>query len=218
MSSIVAAYCGQLDSCLQTKKSLTTVDQFLDLEQIDFESFNDVKELNNIFHIINALGNDFHSSDKCMSIYKKCVSIFQSNQSKSGSLLEQEVSRMLKLYKIPFESQVVVNNRGFVTDSAKGMCTVDFVLGDIKTGKHISDYIVMSVKSTCRERWTQDIWTLQFPPKVYYLITTTDDYPSSKRFQESALRQIVTSKPKKKDDRLFKTSFKNLLISLQGNL
>jgi hypothetical protein len=43
----------------------------------------------------------------------------------------------------------------------------------------------------------------------------SNDYPPSKRFIENTKRKIITCIPKKKDDRLFKLNFENLIDELQ---
>ena len=92
---------------------------------------------------------------------------------------------------------------------------IDFVIGkNIEVGKAIIDYKVISCKTTCRERWTQDDWTYTFVPKLYILLTISDDYPPSQRFREDTKRKIITCLPKKKDDRIFKLNFENLINEL----
>ena len=48
------------------------------------------------------------------------------------------------------------------------------------------------------------------PPARYILITTSDDYPLSSRFQESEKRMIITTQSKRNDDRIYKLNFSNL--------
>ena len=93
---------------------------------------------------------------------------------------------------------------------------IDFVIGNfIEVGKSITEYIVISCKTTCRERWTQDDWSYTFIPKLYILLTISDDYPLSIRFRENKHRKIITCIPKKKDDRIYKLNFENLIQELQ---
>ena len=73
---------------------------------------------------------------------------------------------------------------------------------------------MISCKTTCRERWTQDDWSYTFAPKLYILLTISDDYPPTQRFREDTKRKIITCLPKKKDDRLFKLHFENLIDEL----
>ena len=101
--------------------------------------------------------------------------------------------------------------------SEKGKCyhIIDFVIGEnIDVGKSIADYKVISCKTTCRERWTQDDWCFTFAPKLYILLTISNDYPTTQRFREDARRKIITCLPKKKDDRLCKLNFENLIDEL----
>ena len=77
------------------------------------------------------------------------------------------------------------------------------------------DYKVISCKTTCRERWTQDDWSYTFAPQLFILLTLSSDYPSSERFRESGTRKIITCMPKKKDDRIFKLNFEHLIDELR---
>ena len=101
----------------------------------------------------------------------------------------------------------------------KGTCyhVIDFVIGkNIEIGKPITDYQVISCKTTCRERWTQDDWSFTFAPKLFILLTTSNDYPPTERFREDTKRKIITCLPKLKDDRKFKLNFEDLIDVLQG--
>jgi hypothetical protein len=90
------------------------------------------------------------------------------------------------------------------------------VVGEnIEVGKSITDYKVVSCKTTCRERWTQDDWSYTFIPQLYILLTISDDYPPSTRFEEGVNRKIITCRPKNKDDRNFKLNFENLIDELR---
>lgn len=90
-----------------------------------------------------------------------------------------------------------------------------FVIGENIIGKSITEYAVISCKTTCRERWTQDDWSYTFSPKLYLLLTISDDYPLSNRFRENKTRKIITCFAKKKDDRIFKLGFEDLISELQ---
>ena len=93
---------------------------------------------------------------------------------------------------------------------------VDFVIGDsIKIGQSITNHKVISCKTTCRERWTQDNWTFTYSPTKYILLTLSNDYPPNLRFRESEYRKIVTCNPKKKDDRVYKLKFEELLDEMK---
>ena len=77
---------------------------------------------------------------------------------------------------------------------------------------------MISCKTTCRERWTQDEWTLQWIPKLYILLTFANDYPPSKRFKEGPTRKIITCLPKKREDRIFPLSYDNLYTEISNVL
>ena len=92
----------------------------------------------------------------------------------------------------------------------------DIVVGtNIRVGAPISEFGVVSLKTTCRERWTQDAWTKIYPPRFYYLTTASRDYPDNTMFRESETRKIVTSTPKRRDGRSFKLGFEDLIPELK---
>ena len=84
----------------------------------------------------------------------------------------------------------------------------------ILAGTSITSFKVISCKISCRERWTQDNWSFDYPPQVFLLVTLSSDYPCSKRFQESSIRKIITTTPKKNDDRIYPFDFEDLLTEL----
>jgi hypothetical protein len=125
------------------------------------------------------------------------------------------------IYKnnISYKKQVTINKSGIIVGfNEKKKCyhIIDFVVGEnIEVGKSITDYKVVSCKTSCRERWTQDDWSYTFAPTLYILLTISNDYPPTQRFREDTKRKIITCLPKKKDDRLFKLNFENLIDELQ---
>lgn len=191
-------------SCLLN--SLNSISQTLQKKQND-----------NFEYIQTSLKTHFPDIDenKLLEIYKVSISLRQANVQKSGSHLENTICEHLKKNEISYRTQVTIDKNGVIIGfHMKKTCShiIDIVIGDnIEIGKSVKDFIVVSCKTTCRERWTQDEWTLSFPPKKYILVTCSSDYPSSMRFQESSIRMICTCKPKKKDDRIYKVSFDDLL-------
>jgi len=156
-----------------------------------------------------------------MVVYNKSISIRQSNVQKNGAWLEKIIVEFLTNAKIKFKEQVTIDKSGkvigFNMKKNKTYHILDIVIGDsIVEGKSITDFKVLTCKTTCRERWTQDDWSLDVArkPNKIILITISDDYPLSERFGESSSRKIMTCKPKKKDDRQFKLNFENLLNEL----
>ena len=161
------------------------------------------------------------SDDELLQLYNKSISIHQSKIQGNGDFLENDILvGVLDKNNIPYKKQVTINESGIIVgfNKKKGKCyhIIDFVVGEnIEVGKSITDYKVVSCKTTCRERWTQDDWSYTFAPTLYILLTISDDYPLSQRFREDTKRKIITCLPKKKDDRLFKLNFENLIDELQ---
>lgn len=156
-----------------------------------------------------------------LQLYNKSISIHQSKIQGNGDFLENDILvGVLDKNNIPYKKQVTINKSGIIVgfNEKKGKCyhIIDFVIGEnIEVGKSITDYKVVSCKTTCRERWTQDDWSYTFAPKLYILLTISDDYPPTLRFREDTKRKIITCLPKKKDDRLFKLNFENLIDELE---
>ena len=159
--------------------------------------------------------------DELLQLYNKSISIHQSKIQGNGDFLENDILvGVLDKNNISYKKQVTINKSGIIIgfNEKKGKCyhIIDFVVGEnIELGKSITDYKVVSCKTTCRERWTQDDWSYTFAPTLYILLTISDDYPLSQRFREDTKRKIITCLPKKKDDRLFKLNFENLIDELQ---
>lgn len=145
---------------------------------------------------------------------KKTISLHQSKRALNGKFLEDKVVEKI-LEHIPHKIQVTIDADGIIVgfNQRRKKCfhIVDFVIGDsIEVGKSIMEFVVLSCKTTCRERWTQDDWSFTFPPRLYLLITISNDYPSSVRFREGNARKIITCKPKSTDDRMYKLGFNHL--------
>jgi hypothetical protein len=161
------------------------------------------------------------SDDILKRIYIASVSIHQRKMQSNGHHFEMLISEILAQNCIKFKQQVTINSDGIIIGfNKKEKChhIVDFVIFDIEESiinSHISNYIVLSTKTTCRERWTQDSWTTTLKPKLYILATLSNDYPLSSRFNENTHRKIITSKPKKRDGRTYKLDFSNLIDLLK---
>jgi|SRR3972149_6220731 len=160
------------------------------------------------------------ADDLLIELYNKSISIHQSNIQGNGDFLENDiVVTELISKKIPFKQQVTINKDGIIVEfnGKKKKCyhIIDFVIGDnIVTEKSITEYKVISCKTTCRERWTQDDWTFTYIPIKYILLTISKNYPSSVRFRENERRKIITCFPKSKDDRKYKLNFEHLINEL----
>jgi hypothetical protein len=164
------------------------------------------------------------SDDELLQLYNTSISIHQSKIQGNGYFLENDILvGELNKHNIHYKQQVTINKSGIIVgfNEKRGKCyhIIDFVIGEnIEIGKPIIDYIVVSCKTTCRERWTQDDWSYTFAPKLYILLTISDDYPPTQRFREDEKRKIITCLPKKKDDRVFKLNYENLIEELQKNM
>jgi hypothetical protein len=152
-----------------------------------------------------------------IELYNKSISIHQSNIQGNGYFLENDivVSELTK-HNIPFKQQVNIGKDGIIIgfNEKKSKCyhIIDFVIGNnIEVGRPITEYKVLSCKTTCRERWTQDDWSFTYIPSKYILLTISNDYPSSVRFRETEQRKIITCFSKSKDDRKYKLSFEDLI-------
>lgn len=157
-----------------------------------------------------------------LNLYNKSISIHQSKIQGNGNFLENDILvNILDKNKISYKQQVTINNNGIIIgfNEKKKKCfhIIDFVIGEnIEIGDSITQYKVVSCKTSCRERWTQDDWSFRLKPKLYILLTITDDYPSSSRFEENMNRKIITCQSKKKDDRIYKLGFQHLVEELSG--
>jgi hypothetical protein len=161
------------------------------------------------------------SDVELLQLYNKSISIHQGKIQGNGNFLENDILvGMLDVNNIPYKKQVTINKEGIIVgfNEKKGKCyhIIDFVIGkNIEVGKSITEYKIISCKTTCRERWTQDDWSYAFKPKLYILLTISNDYPTSARFREDIQRKIITCNPKRKDDRIYKLNFENLIEELE---
>ena len=160
------------------------------------------------------------SDNLLIELYNKSISLHQYNIQKNGAFLEKDIIiSELTSHNIQFKYQVTISKNGIIVgfNQKKNKCyhIIDFVIGnDIEIGKSITEYIVLSCKTTCRERWVQDNWSFTYIPSKYILLTLSDDYPSSTRFRESEKRKIITCFPRSKDDRKYKLNFEDLINEL----
>jgi hypothetical protein len=162
------------------------------------------------------------SDTELLQLYTKSISLHQSKIQGNGNFLENDILvGMLEENNISYKKQVTINKSGIIVgcNVKKGICyhIIDFVIGEnIEEGKSITEYKVISCKTTCRERWTQDDWSYTYIPRLYILLTISDDYPSSTRFREAIHRKIITCIPKIKDDRIYRLKFDDLINELQS--
>ena len=201
---------------METKPTITFDNQYV-LSRIEEKKISKkLKIIQDLKQIAPLL-----SDVELLQLYNKSISIHQSKIQGNGDFLENDILvGVLDKNNISYKKQVTINKSGIIIgfNEKKRKCyhIIDFVVGEnIEVGKSITDYKVVSCKTTCRERWTQDDWSYTFTPTLYILLTISDDYPPTQRFREDTKRKIITCLPKKKDDRLFKLNFENLIDELQ---
>jgi hypothetical protein len=131
-----------------------------------------------------------------------------------GGWWERCIENILMDNQIPYKTQVFIDASGFVCGSCLGT-RVDIVVGDVVLGKHISELTVISTKTSSKDRWKEDWWTLTHMPKLYVLAVINDEYPPPKTFQESSSRKILSINPKRKDTRQFKLTCESLIEELR---
>ena len=201
---------------METKPTITFDNQYVLSRIEENKNSKNLKIIQELKQIAPLL-----SDVELLQLYNKSISIHQSKIQGNGDFLENDILvGVLDKNNISYKKQVTINKSGIIIgfNKKKGKCyhIIDFVVGEnIEVGKSITDYKVVSCKTTCRERWTQDDWSYTFPPTLYILLTISNDYPSAQRFREDAKRKIISCLPKKKDDRLFKLNFENLIDELQ---
>jgi hypothetical protein len=131
-----------------------------------------------------------------------------------GGWWERCIENILKENQIPYKTQVFIDLNGFICDSCLGT-RIDIVAGNVMLGIHISQLVVISTKTSGKDRWKEDLWTLTQIPKLYVLAVINDEYPPPSIFKESLSRKILTINPKRKDMREFKITCESLLEEIK---
>jgi hypothetical protein len=194
------------------------------LKEWDLDKKNESNKII-INNLRSALPSCTFSEQELLKLYDTAISTFQSGKCKNGKGFESVIENQLRVNSIPFVSQVAIDKCGRIIGTGTTVeghaHTLDILIGadlieHIK-GKHISNYGVISCKTSVRERWNQDEWTFEHKPKLYILCTLSADYPNSAKFQENATRKIATSKPKQKDDRKYKLDLEDCLNEVVVN-
>lgn len=153
------------------------------------------------------------TDDEISQLYDCAVSSFQS---KVGSFLERYVERSLQTIGIPFRPQVHIDASGMIVSS--GETIIDIVFGTPEIGTHISNYMVLSLKTTSRERAKLDGWARRHPPKIFYYGTMESDYPQPDTFVENDSRKLVCVETRAKDLRQFKFNFQHMADEVRSLL
>ncbi|MFK0033576.1 type II restriction endonuclease [Pseudomonas monteilii] len=134
-------------------------------------------------HPIANLVREFHLID---SIF---LSAAQTRKSRAGRSFEQHVERLLRDANVNYEAQVVFGGR-----------RPDFVLPDIRELNEKGDAVILSLKTTLRERWKQ--LALEKPLGAIFL-ATVDDRVSAEAVDEmerNSITLVVPESLKKKSN------------------
>jgi hypothetical protein len=156
------------------------------------------------------------TDDEIKQLCNNINSHFQSQRCKNGGIFEKCVEEILSNKGILFQRQVLVDKDGRVADTKVNNKIVDIVIGNPVVGDHISNYTVISLKTSTRERSSEDDWTKVHKPKLYIYGTLKSDYPSPEKFEESEFRKLMCVVPKEHDTRKFKLRFNDLIDLILG--
>lgn len=120
-------------------------------------SINDLNKLN-ITDINDKIINNLYDSGSLEILYNINKSITQSLRSTSGKKFELLIENILKQENISYASQVYIENDKIIktTSHKKNINIVDFLIPNPKIGDSLSNYIILSCKTSLRDRTTQD--------------------------------------------------------------
>jgi hypothetical protein len=149
-----------------------------------------------------------------LKIYDTCYSLRQGSIGSKGNGGWWETTLETMFSESGMKRQVHINNDGIIVESG-GQHIIDIVLGNPVIGEHISKYIVVSCKTSVKDRWTHDSWTFIHPPKLFVLASINSTYPTLNKFKEGANRKIFTLKPKRRDTRMYKLSIEGLVDEIK---
>lgn len=99
--------------------------------------------------------DDVKKHQTLREIYQKCVSLHQSSISRKGKALENAIAHILERENIPFLAQACVDKDGNIIPGKVGHHRHDFVVKGVM-GENIKDKIIISCKTSLRERFLQD--------------------------------------------------------------
>lgn len=168
------------------------------LSELNKKVYQQTEEIDKQFqNFLNSLLNLNLPLETCQQIYKKVLSLRQSNISVKGKIFEDVVENILKTNKINYRSQTyikIIDNEVYVSKTQTNI-KVDFIVNlnsECIENQNIKNLIILSCKYTCRERYKQDNWTLKYQPLKYYLLIGSDDYP--RKFVNIDKRKLILLK------------------------
>lgn len=118
-------------------------------------------------------------------VYNKCNSIAQSRRSRRGKAFETVLEDTLRDRGIPFITQASHNAEGIIVKGKKGVVH-DFIV-DARIGDSLKDKIIISCKTSLRERYKQDA---NLPCRKIYMVTL--DKVAAKTKYEAVNLHIVS--------------------------
>lgn len=151
------------------------------------------------------------SDEDIIKVYNYNNSHAQSNRCTNGGVLEKFTEGILSDNNIMFSRQVPINKHGIIDVTKTDNKIIDIVFGNPVVGDHISNYRILSLKTSSRERVSEDDWTKVHKPKLYLFGTLGTDYPTPEKFEESDTRKMLCANPRKRDTRVFKLGFNDLV-------
>lgn len=154
------------------------------------------------------------TDEQLLALLQEGNSHAQSMRGRGGRILETSVEAFLTRNHIPYKPQVPIKN-GIVVKGKKGNKVLDIVIGTPVVGDSITQFIVLSLKTSSRERPSEDDWTYTYVPKLYLYASLEADYPPPEKFGESEVRKLVCATPKTDDTRRFKLGFEHLLEEIR---
>lgn len=157
------------------------------------------------------------TDEELTNLFKDIVTCFQK---KAGKFVERRVEAGLTALGIPYRAQVQLDKNGIIAGFGKkrGSTIPDIVFGTPVVGTHISQYIVMSLKISTRERDKLDSYFRKHAPKLFLYASLDDDYPHPDVFEEGPTRKLVCATPKKGDARTFKLGFEDIEATVKAAL
>jgi predicted nucleic acid-binding Zn-ribbon protein len=150
------------------------------------------------------------SNEELEDISNTVNSHSQSIRCKNGGNFEKIIEDLLQKKNIAYSRQVPIDKNGILVKKKKNNKVLDIIIGNAVIGQHISNYIVISLKTSTRERHSEDDWSKIHVPKLYLYGTLSSDYPHPEKFEESDVRKMLCLNPKKNDTRKFKLGFNDL--------
>ena len=120
-------------------------------------------------------------------VYDKSVSIHNSAISRNGRALEKIIEKFLYDRNIPFLPQAAYDERG-VIKKVKEWAVHDIII-DAKVGDNIENKVIISCKTSLRERWKQDE-TAARECKSLYLVTFNKPIKSLAKYIKAGITLV----------------------------